>query len=360
MFGSSTYSLYAFVVPILAVLLLFGTGITGGLARFSAGQRRIASQEKTSVVTKAASMIEASQIFNLLTVLGPTASGKTRLAVALARELSGEIISADSRQVFRQMDIGTGKDLHEYGDTACHLINILDPGEEFSVFTFQRMFVEAFGEITARGQLPLLCGGTGLYLDAALRGYRMVQVPEDSDLRVELAARTDDELIAMLQRLEPNQHNTSDLTDRHRTIRAIEIARYDAGMQDDSEPFPAIRPLVIGIRWERPELRRRITERLRQRLESGMIEEVQQLHDSGVSWERLDYYGLEYRFVSAFLRGKLNRNDLFQKLNAAIHDFAKRQETWFRRMEKNGVVINWVNGAADPFAEAREIVIRNR
>ena len=295
--------------------------------------------------------------FNLLTILGPTASGKTRLAVALARELDGEIISADSRQVFRGMDIGSGKDLHEYGDIPYHLIDILESGEEFSVFAFQRLFVEAFEEITGRKRLPVLCGGSGLYLDAALRRYRMVEVPEDLELRAGLAEKSDAELVQMLRELRPDLHNITDLTDRQRTVRAIEIARQEARPCSDSEPFPAIRPLVIGIRWDRSELRHRITERLRQRLDGGMIDEVQRLYDSGVAWERLDYYGLEYRYVGAYLRGELNRNDLFQKLNSAIHDFAKRQGTWFRRMEKNGVTIHWVNGSGDPLGEARELIL---
>jgi len=298
--------------------------------------------------------------FNLLTILGPTASGKTRLAVALAQELAGEIISADSRQVFRQMDIGTGKDLCEYGNVPYHLINIREPGEEFSVFAFQRLFTQVFDEISARSHLPVLCGGTGLYLDAALRGYRLAEVPEDTQLRLELADKSDQELTALLQQLVPNQHNTSNLTDRARTIRALEIARFESLHRVETEPFPEIKPLVIGIRWERQELKRRITERLKARLAAGMIEEVQQLHDSGVSWDRLDYYGLEYRFVSAFLQGTMNRNDMFQKLNAAIHDFAKRQETWFRRMEKNGVLINWVNGTGDAVADALELIRSKR
>ena len=300
--------------------------------------------------------MQPSQFYNLLTILGPTASGKTRLAVALAQELSGEIISADSRQVFRRMDIGTGKDLHEYGATPYHLIDVLEPGQECSVFTFQRLFLQAFEEVAARGRLPILCGGTGLYLDAALRGYRMVEVPEDPRLREELAGKNDAELIELLLKLVPDQHNRTDQTERERTIRAIEIASYQSNNQEEQEPFPDINPLVLGIRWERSELRRRITQRLRQRLEAGMLDEIQQLHADGVGWERLDYYGLEYRYGGMFLRGELNRNDMFQKLNAAIHDFAKRQETWFRRMEKNGVEIHWLDGAGDPVAEGRKVI----
>jgi tRNA dimethylallyltransferase len=299
-----------------------------------------------------------SSTFNLLTILGPTASGKTRLAVNLARELSGEIISADSRQVFRGMDIGSGKDLHEYGEVPYHLIDILESGEEFSVFRFLRLFRGAFEDISGRGRLPVLCGGTGLYLDAVLRGYTMREVPEDPELRAELEGRSTDELAALLLELKPGQHNTSDLLERGRTLRAIEIARYEKAHEGLQEELPEIRPLIIGIRWEREELRRRITERLRLRLESGMIEEVQRLHDGGVPWERLDYYGLEYRYIGAYLQGKLKRNDMFQRLNSAIHDFAKRQENWFRKMERNGVFINWLEGAGDLLNEARQLLYR--
>jgi len=305
-------------------------------------------------------IMSIAQPFNLLTILGPTASGKTRLAVALARESDGEIISADSRQVFRSMDIGTGKDLHEYGGVPHHLIDILEPGAEFSLFAFQRLFIRAFEEITAARHLPILCGGTGLYLDAVLRGYRLQEVPEDSALRDELLGKSDTELGELLRELRPQQHNTTDLGDRNRTLRAIEIARYEKLPRVETESFPTIRPLVIGIRWERSELRRRITERLRQRLLDGMIDEVRQLHDAGVAWERLDYYGLEYRFIGSFLRGELVYNDLFQKLNSAIHNFAKRQENWFRKMERNGVLINWVNGAGDPLTEARGIILASQ
>ncbi|MEI6209597.1 MAG: tRNA (adenosine(37)-N6)-dimethylallyltransferase MiaA [Desulfuromonadales bacterium] len=295
--------------------------------------------------------------FNLLTVLGPTASGKTRLAVALARELGGEIISADSRQVFRGMDIGSGKDLHEYGDVPYHLINVLDAGEEFSVFAFQRLFLSAFADISERDRLPILCGGTGMYLDAALRGYRLVEVPENERLRAGLVEKSDAELIKMLRDLRPDQHNSTDLTDRNRTIRAIEIALFGGNAPNSNEPYPDIRPLVLGIRLERDVVRRRITERLGQRLDNGMIEEVRRLHEVGIAWERLDYYGLEYRYIGAFLKGELSRNDMFQRLNSAIHAFAKRQEKWYRKMERNGVVIHWVEGGGDSLAEARNIIV---
>jgi tRNA dimethylallyltransferase len=292
---------------------------------------------------------------NMITILGPTASGKTQLAVVLAKELGGEIVSADSRQVFRGMDIGSGKDLHEYGDVPYHLIDILDAGEEFNVFEFQRQFFSVYADISKRGRLPILCGGSGMYLDAVLRGYRMVEVPCNDLLRMELADKSDEELKEELCRLRPDQHNNTDLLDRERTVRAIEIAVGD--MQDRSvEPFPEVKSVVIGIHWEREGLRKRITARLRQRLENGMIEEVERLHSSGIAWQRLDYYGLEYRYVGAYLRGDLSRNDMFQKLNSAIHNFAKRQGNWFRRMESHGVKINWIEGNGDQPAQARAIL----
>lgn len=282
---------------------------------------------------------------NLLVILGPTASGKTRLAVAAARELNGEIISADSRQVFRRMDIGTGKDLAEYGDVPYHLIDICEPGEEFNLFAFQQLFNQAFTAITARGRLPLLVGGTGLYLDAVLRGYRLTAVAENPALRAELAALSLEALQARLLALKPQLHNSTDLLQRERLVRAIEIAA--APQPADEPPALLLKPLVCGIRIEREELRRRITARLKERLQSGMIEEVAALLAAGIPPERLDAYGLEYRFVSRHLGGSLNRNDMFQKLNAAIHDFAKKQENWFRRMEKQGVPIVWLDSSGD-------------
>ncbi len=301
-------------------------------------------------------MTEPSADLDLIAVIGPTASGKTRLAVALAEEFGGEIISADSRQVFRGMDIGSGKDLHEYGQVPYHLIDILNAGNEFSVFDFQRRFLKAFAEINERRAVPILCGGSGMYLDAALRGYRMVEVPYNGALRGELALKTDGELVDELWRLKPDQHNSTDILDRERTVRAIEIAHGEVENPLGYEPLPHLNSSVIGIRWEREELRKRITARLRERLDNGMIEEVQRLHVSGIAWERLDYYGLEYRYVGAYLRGDINKNDLFQRLNSAIHNFAKRQGNWFRRMEQNGIVVNWIEGNGDQLAQAREII----
>jgi tRNA dimethylallyltransferase len=293
---------------------------------------------------------------NLLVILGPTASGKTRLGVGAARLLGGEIISADSRQVFRGMDLGTGKDLAEYGEVPFHLIDILEPGSEFNVFAFQQRFLDVFAEIGARGHLPVLVGGTGLYLDAVLKGYRLVEVPENPELRRELEALSDEELRQRLLALKLQQHNLTDLLDRQRLIRAIEIAEGEQATAAAAPPLPELRPLVFGLRWARAELRRRISARLKERLDQGLINEVAQLHAGGVAWERLEFYGLEYRFVARHLKGELGRNDMVQKLESAIHDFAKRQETWFRRMERQGVEIHWLEGAGEPLQDLLEII----
>ncbi len=289
--------------------------------------------------------------FNLIVVLGPTASGKTRLGVEIARALNGEVISADSRQVYIGMDIGTGKDLQEYGDTPYHLIDLFQPGHEFNVFDFQRLFYRCFEEISARGVVPVLVGGTGMYLDAVLKGYRLVAVPENPPLRRELEGLSVEDLSSRLQALRPRQHNTTDLQDRARLVRAIEIAEGEASASATLEPPPDIRPLIFGVRWPREVLRQRITNRLKQRLQQGLIEEVESLLQQGISHETLDFYGLEYRFVAQYLRGEIPRNDMFQKLNSAIHQFAKRQDTWFRRMEKQGTPIHWVDGNRSPLKE---------
>lgn len=302
-------------------------------------------------------MSDAGDAQTLLVILGPTASGKTRLAVSLAENLAGEIISADSRQVFRGMDIGSGKDLHEYGRVPYHLIDILDAGGEFSVFDFQRRFLKAFEEINTRMNVPILCGGSGMYLDAALRGYRMVEVPHNDSLRAELSTKTDVELVTELSLLKPDQHNSTDQLNRERTVRAIEIALGENENTSVSEPIPRMKSTVIGIHWEREELRRRITVRLRERLDNGMIEEVQRLHAKGIAWSKLHYYGLEYRYVGAYLSGEMNMNDMFQRLNSAIHDFAKRQGNWFRRMERHGVAINWIEGGGDQLLQSQRILL---
>ena len=296
---------------------------------------------------------------NLIVILGPTASGKTRLAARLAADIGAELISADSRQVYRGMDIGTGKDLCEYivdgVPVPCHLIDVAEPGHLFSVFEFQQRFYECFRQITARGRMSIVVGGTGLYLESILREYRMLPVPENSALREELKGQGMKELAAMLLHLNSALHNTTDLTGRERLIRAIEIAEHTSTHGSKEEiARPDIVSLVIGVRWDRAVLRERITRRLKERLERGMIEEVQRLHESGISWERLDEMGLEYRYVSLHLQGKLTYEEMFKTLNIRIHQFAKRQDTWFRGMERRGITIRWIEGADE--AELRELV----
>jgi tRNA dimethylallyltransferase len=246
------------------------------------------------------------------------------------------------------MDIGSGKDLEEYGDIPYHLIDILEPGDEFSVFDFQRHFTEAFNLVTLGGRVPVLVGGTGLYLDSVLRGYEMVTAPENSELRRELEELSLDQLRDRLLALVPEQHNTTDLLQRERLVRAIEIALHQGGREAEVIRLPELRPMVFGIKIEREIVRRRITERLKVRLNGGMIDEVRRLLADGVPIARLESYGLEYRFVSRYLSGEMNRNDMFQRLNSAIHDFAKRQDSWFRKMERHGVGIIWLDASADP------------
>ena len=285
---------------------------------------------------------------NLIVILGPTASGKTRLAALLAKDLGGEIIAADSRQVYRGLDLGTGKDLEDYlvaGELIpYHLIDIVDPDYEFSVFDYQERFYRCFSAISARKRRPILVGGTGLYLDAVLKGYRMLKVPENPCLRASLQNESMGTLIGRLRELNPALHNKTDLEDRPRLIRAIEIAHYtkNCGEAECFAPFQ-LRPLVLGLRWERAVLRHRITQRLRERLAAGMIDEVRELHDRGIcTWEKIDFFGLEYRYIGLYLQGKLDYQEMFQQLNTRIHQFAKRQETWFRRMERQGTVIHWL------------------
>ena len=284
---------------------------------------------------------------DLVVILGPTATGKTRIGVHLAQGFGGEIISADSRQVYRGMDLGTGKDLAEYGAIPVHLIDIADPEEDFDVFVFQRRCYAAIDQIRQRGKLPIVVGGTGLYLDALLKGYRMVEAPTNEPLRRELEALDSKALSERLLALRPGQHNTTDLVERQRLVRAIEIAEAEAAAPEQPDP-PNITPAIFGVHFDPAALRSRITARLRQRLEEGMIEEVQALREGGVAQERLDYFGLEYRFIARHVAGEIDRNDMFQKLNAAIHQFAKRQRTWFRRMERQGVAIQWVDGEGTP------------
>ena len=289
---------------------------------------------------------------NLVVVLGPTASGKTALGVALAEHYNGEIISADSRQVYRGMDIGSGKDLDEYGDIPYHLIDIVDPGYEFNVFEFQQRFNDAFLSIKNDNHLPFLVGGTGLYLSSVLNGYQFTEVPTNQALRESLEPKSHDELVEHLKELTPNLHNTTDLLERNRLVRAIEIAEADKVATKPSVELPEIKPLIFGIQWEREKLKERITFRLKQRLNEGLIEEVEKLHNDGVSWQSLHFYGLEYRFIAAYLQGELNKNDMVQKLNSAIHNFSKQQSKWFRKMARKGTDIVWLDGEGDVYQQA--------
>jgi tRNA dimethylallyltransferase len=288
---------------------------------------------------------------NLIVILGPTASGKTKIAVWLATELGSEIISADSRQVYKGLDIGTGKDINEYHLNGMvvpyHLINVADPLQEFNLFEYQRLFNKTYKDICARGIVPIMVGGTGLYIESIIMNYRLPEVPENLALRIELKNMDMDLLVERLLSINPSVHNTTDLQDRHRLIRAIEIAEYAknaAPIEDATSVLPIIKPLVFGIRWERRILRKRITERLQNRLDEGMIDEVKGLHLKGVPWNKFDFWGLEYRYVSRYLQGKISYSHMYEELKTKIHQYAKRQETWFRRMEKKGLKINWIDG----------------
>lgn len=298
----------------------------------------------------------STQNYNLIVVIGATASGKTRLGVELAKHTQGEVISGDSRQVYTGLDIGSGKDLAEYGDVPYHLLDIVDPSEEYNAFRFQRDFATAFTDITARGKQPLLVGGTGLYIDAVVSGYEFAQVDKDLALRAELDDMPLEAVQNMLLALKPEQHNDTDMTVRPRLYRAIEIAKHEkSGIIDDFK-MPNINPIYFGIKWDRKVLRERITLRLKERLETGMIEEVEELLEQGISHEKLELFGLEYRFVSQYIRGELAYDEMFQKLNTAIHQYAKRQDTWFRRIERRGDKIHWLEGTDDVITQAKAIL----
>lgn len=284
--------------------------------------------------------------FDLITILGPTATGKTRFAVRLARQLNGEIISADSRQVYRNMDIGTGKDIDEYNfngeEIPYHLVDIVNPGSEYNVYSFQNDFLKAFQEIDLRKKQTIMCGGTGMYIESVLLGYRMKKVPENKNLRISLSEKTLKELTEILKSYGPI-HNVTDISDKKRCVRAIEIKKYDLEHPDE-EKFPQLSSLNIGIKLERQELKKRITLRLKERLENGLIEEVKNLLNNGLQSQQLLFYGLEYRFVTQYVTGEIDYSTMFEKLNIAIHQFSKRQMTWFRRMEKKGIKIHWLDG----------------
>ena len=296
-----------------------------------------------------------SAMQKMITILGPTASGKTPLAAALAYEIGGEIISADSRQVYRRMDIGTGKDLADYTITnnrepitvPYHLIDIVEPGTKYNLFQYQQDFYDAYQDIMARGKTPILCGGTGLYIEAVLKGYKLSPVPQNPDLRQQLEGKTLDELTQLLAALKAKtgsvMHNKTDVDSCQRAIRAIEIESYNLEHPVPLRELPPVDSLIIGVNIDREARREKITRRLKARLEEGMVDEVRGLLDEGIPAEDLIYYGLEYKFVTEYVTGKTTYDEMFTRLEIAIHQFAKRQMTWFRGMERRGFTIHWID-----------------
>lgn len=301
----------------------------------------------------------------MVTILGPTASGKTTLATRLAHTIGGEIISADSRQVYRNMDIGTGKDLADYvvdgKKTPYHLIDIAEAGTKYNLYQYQHDFHVAYQDIVSRDERPILCGGTGLYLEAVLKGYALSPVPQNAELRARLEGKSLAELTQMLSDLKAQtgsvMHNTTDVDSCQRAIRAIEIETYNIEHTTALRTMPDIDSLIIGVNIEREERRRKITARLKQRLDEGMVEEVRALLDSGIAADDLIYYGLEYKFITEYIIGKLTYEEMFRQLEIAIHQFAKRQMTWFRGMERRGTTIHWVD-ASLPMSEKLNEVLR--
>jgi tRNA dimethylallyltransferase len=289
----------------------------------------------------------------MVTILGPTASGKTTLATRLAHTIGGEIISADSRQVYRNMDIGTGKDLSDYvvdgKKIPYHLIDIAEAGTKYNLYQYQHDFHVAYQDIVSRDERPILCGGTGLYLEAVLKGYALSPVPQNAELRERLEGKSLAELTQILSDLKAQtgsvMHNTTDVDSCQRAIRAIEIETYNIEHTTALRTMPGIDSLIIGVNIEREERRRKITARLKQRLDEGMVEEVRALLDSGIAADDLIYYGLEYKFITEYIIGKLTYEEMFRQLEIAIHQFAKRQMTWFRGMERRGTTIHWVDAS---------------
>jgi len=286
-------------------------------------------------------------MYNLLTVLGHTAGGKTRFAACLADRIGGEIIGADSRQVYRRMDLGSGKDYSDYEvedrKVPIHLIDILEPGYEYNVYEYQKDFLRVFREIRGRGKIPVLCGGSGLYIEAVLKGYRLIRVPVNRSLRAELENKSMNDLSVMLTSFR-KLHNITDTGNRKRLMRALEIEIYYQDHPELDDDFHNLSPLLLGIRFDRISRRKRISQRLQERLRAGMIDEVRALLAEGITPERLIYYGLEYRLITEHLLGKTSLEEMTAKLEIAIHQFAKRQMTWFRRMERSGMRIHWLDG----------------
>ena len=300
----------------------------------------------------------------MITILGPTASGKTAVAAALAARIGGEVISADSRQVYRRMDIGTGKDLADYcvggRQVPYHLIDIAEPGTRYNLFQYQHDFLKAYHDITQRGATPILCGGTGLYIEAVLRGYRLAAVPENKELRAQLEGKPLGELAEMLAELKRKNgsamHNTTDVDTAKRAIRAIEIETFNGEHPTEGADLPEIESVTVGLAIDREQRRRRISLRLKQRLDDGMADEVRSLLASGIAAEDLIYYGLEYKYVTEHVIGRISYDEMFRQLEIAIHQFAKRQMTWFRGMERRGITINWIDATLPTEEKVDEIM----
>ena len=291
--------------------------------------------------------VELNFAYDLLVVTGPTASGKTALAAAVAKMTCGEIISADSRQVYRGMNLGTGKDYDDYKVDGiiipCHLIDIADPGYKYNVFEYQRDFNKVYSDLRKRKIFPVVCGGSGMYADSIISGYKMFEVPPDSGLRIELEKKSINELREILMTFR-KLHNITDIDTKKRVIRAIEIEHSSRNKRNYHSEFPKVRALITAILYDRETRRNMITERLKKRLDSGMIDEVKNLIASGITAETLIYYGLEYKFITLYLTGKISYQEMVRDLEIAIHQFAKRQMTWFRGMERRGIKINWIDG----------------
>ncbi len=295
-------------------------------------------------------MKNEEQKINLIVVTGPTATGKTAFAANLAHQLNGEIIGADSRQVYRGMDLATGKDINDYivegNPVPYHLVDIVDPGYEYNVFEFQNDFLKVYNDISSRGKMPVLCGGTGMYIESVLKGYKLIQVPDNEILRKKLNNKTDSELVELLRSFK-EVHNVTDIEDRKRLVRAIEIQTYYKEHPEIDTFFPKFNYVIFALNFGRQIIRARITERLKIRLDQGMENEVKELLDKGLTPDQLKFYGLEYKFLTQYVIGEISYDEMFKMLNTAIHQFAKRQMTWFRRMEKNGYKIHWIDGNLD-------------